>query len=75
MTADVQMTEEQVKALAPVFALRGGHILIGNVFPNGSGWTMTLRAIPAERRDSIRAACRGDLKLPRRRGKAAESTA
>ena len=69
MSIDLLVSPDQVRALAPLLCLRGNHVLVANIFPNGDGWTLAVRAIPGERRDAIRAACKGELKLPRHRSK------
>ncbi len=69
MNVDVPISADQVRSLAPLLCQRGSHVLVGNIFPNGHGWTLAVRALPGERRDAIRAACKGELKLPRHRSK------
>ena len=72
MTATVILQPPQVEELKPFFGMGGGHVLVAAVHPNGSGWQLDVHALPAERRDAIRAACSGELRLPRKRQAIAE---
>ncbi len=69
MKADLPLSPDQMRALAPMLCLRGSHVLVANIFPNGNGWTLAVHPIPGERRDAIRAACAGTLTMPRHRSK------
>ena len=63
------LTSEQVEFLRPFFGMRPDHVLVANIYPAGPGWALCMRAIPAERKAAIVAACKGELKLPRHRSK------
>lgn len=67
MTAELMLNPDQVAALAPLLAVRASAVLVAGVHPDGSGWRLTVHSLPPERRDAIRAACVGELRLPKRR--------
>lgn len=68
MTETLTLTPAQIAYLAPLFAARTGNaVLVANIFPTGPGWALTVHCLPAERREAIREACAGRLKLPRKR--------
>lgn len=46
---------------------RGSYCLVASIAPEASRWTITVHALPAERREAIRAACAGTLTIKRKR--------
>ena len=65
MNITLTLLPNQIDDLAPFIAQRGSRILIAAIHPNASGWSLDVHCLPGERRDAIRAACSGALKLPR----------
>lgn len=69
----ILLTREQTQALLesmpPAVRWRDTWVVVAAIRPSGEPelWKLDISALPGERRDAIRAACAGELKLKRKR--------